>query len=132
MSLIGIIALDKVSKAKILNDNEINHLKNKGLIEGRKPNFHISATEARATGEKTDYIKQRGIDDEYCQKIILDYLKKFGEGKREDFEKMLIDKLPEVLSPNQKKHKIKNILQKLKWENKIKITENRQWILDEI
>ncbi|MBN1116288.1 MAG: putative DNA binding domain-containing protein [Bacteroidales bacterium] len=114
LSLADIIALDKVSKSKVLNDNEINQLKNKGLIEGRKPNFHISATVARATGEKADYIKQRGIDDDYCQKIIMDYLKKFGEGKREDFEKVLLDKLPDILDLSQKSNKIKNNLQKLR------------------
>lgn len=110
LSFENIIALDKVSKNKKLNDEEIRQLKDKNLIEGRKPNFHISA----ATGEKGDYIKQRGIDDDYCQKIIIDFLKKFGEGKRTDFEEILLDKLPDVLDENQKKHKIKNNLQKLR------------------
>jgi ATP-dependent DNA helicase RecG len=114
LSLTDIMALDKVSKSKVLNDDEINRLKTKGLIEGRKPNFHISATVALATGEKADYIKQRGIDDEYCQKIILDYLRKFGEGKKEDFEKVLLDKLPDVLDQKQKSNKVKNNLQKLR------------------
>jgi ATP-dependent DNA helicase RecG len=114
LSLTDIMALDKVSKSKVLNDDEINRLKTRGLIEGRKPNFHISATVALATGEKADYIKQRGIDDEYCQKIILDYLRKFGEGKKEDFEKVLLDKLPDVLDQKQKSNKVKNNLQKLR------------------
>lgn len=114
LGLENIIALDKVSKSKELNDEEIRQLKSKNLIEGRKPNFHISATVAKATGEKGDYIKQRGIDDDYCQKIILDFLKKFGEGRRTDFEDILLDKLPDVLDENQKRHKIKNNLQKLR------------------
>lgn len=132
LSLVDIIALDKVAKGKKLTSNEIKDLKSKGLIEGRKPNFHISVTVAKATGDQADYIKQRGIDDEYCQKIILDYIKKFGEGKREDFERVLLDKLPDVLSIDQKKHKIKNILQKMKRESKIKLGDKRQWILDEV
>jgi ATP-dependent DNA helicase RecG len=114
LSLVDIIALDKVAKSKSLSDAEIRTLKNKGVIEGRKPNFHISVSVAKVTGQQAEYIKQRGIDDDYCQKIILDYLKKFKEGKRADFEKVLLDKLPDVLSPDQKKHKIKNILQKMK------------------
>ncbi len=114
LGLENIIALDKISKSKELNDEEIRQLKSKNLIEGRKPNFHISATVAKATGEKGDYIKQRGIDDDYCQKIILDFLKKFGEGRRTDFEDILLDKLPDVLDENQKRHKIKNNLQKLR------------------
>jgi ATP-dependent DNA helicase RecG len=132
LSLTDIISLDKVSKRKNLSENEIKNLKAKSLIEGRKPNFHISATVAKVTGKKVDYIRQRGIDDDYCQKIILDYLNEFSEGKREDFEKILLDKLPDILNHNQKQNKIKNILQKMKRERKIKVGDKRQWILDEI
>ncbi|MDG1279616.1 MAG: putative DNA binding domain-containing protein [Algoriphagus sp.] len=128
LSLVDIIALDKVAKSKKLSAAEIKDLKNKGLIEGRKPNFHISVTVAKVTGEKADYIKQRGIDDEYCQKIILDYLKKFREGKREDFEKVLLDKLPDVLSIDQKKNKVRNILQKMRREGLI-VPEGKIWIM---
>jgi len=130
LSLTDIIALDKVAKGKVLSDLEIKILKNKNLIEGRKPNFHIAASVARATGEKGDYIKQRGIDDEYCQKIIIDYLKKFGEGSRSDFDGILLDKLPDVLDESQKQNKVKNNLQKLRKQGKLKLNENRLWFLD--
>jgi ATP-dependent DNA helicase RecG len=114
LTLGEIILLDKVAKGKVIADDEAKELKAKSLIEGRKPNFHISSTVAKATGEKADYIKQRGIDDGYCQKIILECLHKFGEAKREDFEKVLLDKLPDVLDIQQKKNKIKNNLQNLR------------------
>lgn len=132
LTLPEIIALDKVAKKKDLTDFEIKDLKDKKLIEGRKPNFHISSAIAKITGEKTDYIKNRGIDDNYCQKIILDYLMEFEKAKREDFEKILFSKLSDVLSEDQKRNKIKNLLQKLKNEKKIKQAEKRQWILDEL
>lgn len=114
LSLNEIILLDKVAKHKPLIDGEITTLKSKKLIEGRKPNFHISSDVANATNTKADDIKQRGIDDLYCQKIILDYLDKFGEGKKSDFENILLDKLPDVLDIEQKKNKIKNNLQYLR------------------
>lgn len=114
LSINEIILLDKVAKHKPLLDGEITTLKSKKLIEGRKPNFHISSDVANATNTKADYIKQRGIDDSYCQKIILDYLDKFGEGKKSDFENILLDKLPDVLDIEQKKNKIKNNLQYLR------------------
>src|SRR5690554_109909 len=82
LTLPEIIALDKVAKKKDLTDFEIKELKDKKLIEGRKPNFHISSSVANVTGEKSDYIKQRGIDDSYCQKIILDSLMKLDEGRK--------------------------------------------------
>ena len=43
-----------------------------------------------------------------------------------DFEKILLDKLPEVLDINQKKNKIKNILQQLKNQEKIRV-EGKIW-----
>lgn len=132
LTLIDIIALDKVSKSKPLDDIEVKNLKSKGLIEGRRPNFHISSTLANLTGEKADYIKQRGIDDGYCEKMILEFIGKFKSGRREDFEKVLLDKLPDVLSMEQKKDKIKNILQKMKRNKKIKLSPDRSWILDEV
>jgi ATP-dependent DNA helicase RecG len=111
-----------------LTDSDIKQLKGKNLIEGRKPNFYISSTVAKATGEKASYIKQRGIDDEYCQKILLDYLKKFGEGKRVDFEKILLDKLPDILDIEQKKNKIKNNLQALRKQGLIE-PKGKLWIM---
>lgn len=114
LSLPEIMLLDKVQKNKELTDNDIKTLRNKALIEGRKPNIHISATLAKNTGQQSEYIKQSGIDDEYCKKIIIDYLTKFGEGKKSDFEEILLNKLPDVLDVSQKKNKIKNNLQSLK------------------
>ncbi len=114
LGLADIMLLDKVQKQKDLDAEEIRRLKNKKLIEGRKPNFHISSQVAEKTGQAADYMKMRGIDDEYCKKIILDYLQKFLEGKRTDFEKILLDKLPDVLDEQQKKDKVKNLLQGLR------------------
>lgn len=114
LDLKTVVLLDRVQKSLSLADEEIKHLKKLGLIEGNRRNFFISSKIAELTGEKAEYIKQRGIDDEYCKKIIMDYLVKFGEGKREDFEKILLDKLPDVLDISQKQNKIKNNLQSLK------------------
>lgn len=128
LSLTDIMILDKVQKNKTLLDTEIQELKNKKLIEGRKPNFHISSTLAKKTGQKIEYIKQRGIDDKYCQKIIIDYLTKFESAKRTDIEKILLDKLPDVLDEKQKKNKIKNNLQKLRSQDIIMV-EGKVWSL---
>lgn len=50
---------------------------------------------------------------------ILEYLGKFKSGTRTDFEKILLDKLPDVLDENQKKNKVKNNLQALRKSGKI-------------
>jgi ATP-dependent DNA helicase RecG len=128
LSITDIIALDKVVKGIKLSDLEIKNLKNKGLIEGRKPNFHVSASVAKVTGDEATYFNKKGIDDDYCQKIIIAFLIKFDKAKKSDFEEVLIDKLPGVLDLDQKKNKIKNLLQKLKNEGKIDV-KNRSWFL---
>ncbi len=114
LSLEEIILLDKVQKGHNLNAEEAKILKAKNLIEGKRPNLHISSEVAKQTGQKDDYIKMRGIDDDYCQKIIVDYLKKFKTGKRADFEKILLDKLPDILDEEQKANKVRNNLQSLR------------------
>lgn len=48
------------------------------------------------------YTEQFRIDDTYCQSIILEYLAKFKSATRADFEKILLDKLPDVLDEDQK------------------------------
>ena len=114
LTLQEIMYLDKVTKHKTLSDEEIKLLKQKGLVEGRKPNFHISSNVAAVTGEQTEYMRQRGIDDKYCQKMIVEYLEKFKVGQKANFEKFLLDKLPDVLDIEQKRNKIKNNLQFLR------------------
>ncbi len=74
-------------------------------------------------------MRQRGIDNEYCRKMIVDYLTKFKTGTREDFERIILDKLPEVLSESQKKTKIKNVLQSLKEQKVIEIESGKSWQL---
>ena len=119
IDLIDLIHLDKIAKKQPVNDEIIKNLKAKKLIEGRKPNLYISATVAKVTNQTSDYIKIRGIDDDFIQKMIVDYLKKFKTAKRVDFENILLDKLPDILDINQKKNKIKNNLQALKKASKI-------------
>ena len=44
--------------------------------------------------------------------LIIKYLVKFEKAKKADFEKLLLDKLPNVLDEKQKKNKIKKYLTK--------------------
>ena len=128
LSLTEIYYLDKVAKKKPLTDNEIKVLKRKKLIEGRKPNFYISSQVADISNLQEDYIKQKGIDSDYIKKVILDYLNKFHQVNRKSLESILLPKISERQSIQQKKDKIKNILQQMRREGLI-ITENRIWKL---
>lgn len=125
-----IMLLDKVQKGKTLTAIEAKELKKKGLIEGRKPNFHISASVAAQTDQTIDYMKQQGIDNDYCRKMILDSLLKFGTMSRSEFEGIIIEKLSENLTSEQKSDKVRNVLQALRREGKISYqNEDKLWAL---
>lgn len=133
LSLDEIILLDKVAKQKSLSDNQIKSLKAKYLIEGRKPNFHISSDVAEVVGEKASYIKQRGFKDDHYKKMIIDYLRTYGQASKKELDELLLDILPSVLNKNQKENKIRNIIYSL--SKKDQIIENNgtnrkpQWVL---
>ena len=58
--------------------------------------------------------------------------RKFNVATRSDLKELLFNKLPDVLLDKQKEYKIKNLLQKMKANNIIKLDKNRKWNLDEI
>ena len=89
------------------------------MIEGRKPNFHISVRIAKHSGEKAEYIGNRGFGDQHYKQMICDYLDRFKAAKRADIDALLLDKLPCVLDEKQKSNKIKNLLQALKYKGLI-------------
>ena len=130
LSLEQIIALDKVQKRKKLTDGEINNLKDFGLIEGRKPNYIISAKTAASLSNnelKAQYIKNRGLDDKHYKKLIIEYLKKFGKSPRKNIETLLRDKLPDILTETQKKNKVTNLLSALRISGKIQNSGYSEW-----
>jgi ATP-dependent DNA helicase RecG len=110
LNLNDIIALDKIQKKKVLSDSENRNLKGRGLIEGRKPNYHISSEVAEKTNMQAEYIKTRGLKDSHFKKLILEYLDKYKQASKEDIDKLLLDILPAVLNANQKKNKIRNLI----------------------
>jgi len=128
LSLEDIMLLDRVQKQKPLSDIEAKHLKAAGLIEGRKPNYHISAKLAKHSDDKASYIRTRGLDDQHYKKMILGYLEQFGVAKRSDLNQLMLDKLPDVLDKKQKDNKIRNLLQSMRKEGAIE-PEGKSWRL---
>ena len=129
LSLKTVILLDKVQKSIPLDEGEIKKLRKLGLIEGRKPNLFVAAKVAKATGRKVDYIRNSGFDNQYYRDMVLEYIKQFKEATRNEIEGLLLEKLPDVLSEQQKKDKVKNILQWLKSNGKIELTTGKKWVL---
>jgi len=108
-----VILLDKVQKGYQLSDDEIKALRDKKLIEGRKPNLFVSAKVVSATGQKAAYTKQKALDQQYYLDMILKLIEQHGEVGRADIDELLWKMLPEFLNDKQRKIKINNLLSEL-------------------
>ena len=88
------------------------------MVEGRRPNLYVSARVAAITGEKAIYIKYRAFDKVHYKKLIIAWLEKFGGAKREDIDKLLMDKLSDALDEKQKRNRIANLLFEMSHKDK--------------
>lgn len=114
LDLLDVIALDKVQKGKPLTEDEVKVLRAKKLVEGRRPNLFVSAEVAAATETLVDYLKKRGIDKAYCQKMVVELLEKQGQASRQDIDKLLSSKVSDALDEDQKRNFIMNLLQEMR------------------
>ena len=134
LPLSDVLALDRVQKKLPIPETAVARLRRSGLIEGRKPHFHVSASVAAATATKTEYIRTRAQDDEFYARLLTDYLKKFEAASRTEINDLLLDKLSDALSDSQKYIKISNLLTKMR---RLGLVENRgsdrapRWVLAE-
>jgi ATP-dependent DNA helicase RecG len=126
LPLADILALDRVQKRLPLDQAMVDHLRRVGLIEGRKPNLHVSALVAGATADKAAYIRTRAQDDAFYAKLLMDYLGKFGKATRQEVDDLLLSKLSEGLDEAQKLNKIGNLLTNWRRAGKIVNTGSRK------
>jgi ATP-dependent DNA helicase RecG len=119
LPLQDIFALDQVQKKLPISDKAIGYLRRNGLIEGRKPNIHVSAIVAAVTDSKAEYIRTRSLDDKHYKTLIVEYLEKFPNSSRSDINKFIFSKLSDVLDDEQKNHKVSNMLSNLRRSGKI-------------
>lgn len=130
LSLIEIIALDKVQKRKYISDDEIKLLKEQNLIEGRKPNFYISAEIAKNTEDTklmVSYIRNRAFDDDLYKQQILAYLDQYGKANRSQIQELIGKHLPDILTEDKKYNKVKNILQSMRTAGIINVDKDKNW-----
>ncbi len=89
------------------------------LIEGRKPNLHVSAPVADATSQRVGYLKYRPLDNRHYEELIIDFLRKFGSASRKELDGLLWDKLGDILDDAKKRDKIGNLISKLRMNGQI-------------
>lgn len=133
LSLHDVIALDRVVKHLPSTDESLKYLRDKGLIEGRKPNLYVSASVANATGDKAGYTKNRAFDKKYYFDFIEQAIQHHGSMNRQELDELLWKKLPDNLTDKQRKTKINNLINEL--SNKLKKICNKgsntkpKWVL---
>ncbi|MGI8786682.1 MAG: RNA-binding domain-containing protein [Pyrinomonadaceae bacterium] len=122
LTLDEIIMLDRVQKdkGKSLSAADIKHLRKRGLIEGTKPNYFISAQVAQKTNQKAAYSKFRGLDKSFYLQMITNALGQHKQLTRSEIDQLLLDKLPDLMNEKQKKRKIGNLLSELRIKSVIK------------
>ena len=129
-----IMLLDKVQKRQQITPDEHRRLKAAKLVEGRYPHLLVAAKVAAATGDKARHIRERGFNSQYYQDLIVALVTEHQPVLREDIDRLLLDKLPEVLTDAQKLDKIHNLISALaRKHRKIKNVGSRQypkWVLN--
>ena len=73
-----------------------------------------SAEIAAATDTKAEYIRKRAFDTEHYKRMVVAYLKKFGDANRTDIDTLLMDKLSDRLDEDQRRNFIHNLLQEMR------------------
>ena len=109
-----VIWLDRVQKKHRIGDDQAAILRKAKLIEGRKPNFFVAARVADATNTRPEYTRNKGLDDHYYKTLILQHIRQFKSVSVLEVRALLLDKLPNSLTPVQKQAKVKNLLTALR------------------
>jgi len=125
LPLSDVLALDRVQKKLPIPDVIATRLRRCKLIEGRKPNYHISAMVAQATTHEADYIHVQAQNDMFYAKLLTDYLEKFGQASRSEINTLLLHRLSNALDLREKEKKIANLLTRLRRAGRIINTGSR-------
>ncbi|MCX5657429.1 MAG: transcriptional regulator, partial [Candidatus Omnitrophica bacterium] len=134
LDLHTVMLLDRIQKKREIAKRDQLLLKKQGLIEGRWPNLFVSSGIAAVTGEKATYIKNRPFSKKYYKDLIISFIGKYSQASRADIDKLLMDKLPNIMTDKQKKVKISNLLNEMaNKEENIKNTASCRkpvWVLN--
>jgi ATP-dependent DNA helicase RecG len=132
LTLDSVILLDRVQKRLPISKEAAESLRKQKLIEGRTPNYFVSASIAQVTGQKANYTKNKGFEKSYYLDLIIKSITEHGFLERSDVDELLWNKLPEWMSDKQRKVKIMHLLAELRKTGKIKNTSNDKkpkWVI---
>lgn len=126
------IWLDAVQKHRPVTPNAIKHLREKGLIEGRSPNYFISLSVAKITHQIGHYTKEKGLEQKLMEQTILQLAKDAGEEgfKLSDVYEALHNNMPASLNTTSKKRYLGRLLYKM-GESQLLTVNGRTWKITE-
>lgn len=110
LSLEEVMLLDRVQKNIVISKEQSDILRKSNLIEGRYPNVYVSKGISEMVNDKVSYTKKSGFNDQYYKDLVLKYIKDFGSITKKDLDELLMSKLPDSLNEDQKKTKIKYLI----------------------
>ena len=119
-------------KGQVIEHAELQRLKRAGLVEGRYPNAIVAGALANATGEAARHIREQGFNKQYYVDLVLALLKEYGPVGRREIDELLLPKLPDRLSDQQKRRKVHNLRQELRRADKIANQGSRavpKWVI---
>ena len=124
--------LDAIQKHRPVTKDAVKHLKEKGLIEGRSPNYIISLTVAKLTHQIGHYIKEKGLEEKLLEQTILQLARAAGndEFKLADVYEALRKNLPDSMNATSKRRYLSRLLSKMK-ESGLLLVEGRTWRIAE-
>ncbi|MBQ8634070.1 MAG: putative DNA binding domain-containing protein [Lachnospiraceae bacterium] len=114
LDLQTVFLLDKVQKNERISKAHSDALKKAGLVEGRYPYIFVSYKVANMVGQKTEYLKNRGLNNDVCKQLIMNALETMGGASASELKAVLSGALPAFMDEKQQAKKVSNILQTMK------------------
>lgn len=124
LDLTTVFLLDRVQRNKPISKEARATLRDLNLIEGRHPHIIISRRIAQITHKEAEYTALKGFDDEFCKDLILKSLREHQKLQRGKIDELLIKRLPENMSTEQKKNHIGYLLRILRKDGKIYVGDH--------
>ena len=132
LSLIECVWLDAIQKHRPVTKDAIRHLRKKGLIEGRSPNYIIALSVAKLTHQIGHYTKEKGLEEKLLEQIILQLARDAGDSgfKLSDVYVALHNNLPASMRVESKKRFLGRLLSKMNKAGLLAV-KSRTWRITE-
>ncbi len=134
LDLHTVFLLDKVQKKEVISKEEYSLLRKAGLVEGRYPHIFVSYKVANMVGKPVEYVKNKGLDKDVYEQLVINALKTMTNAKVSDIKAVLEGALPAIMDEKQQTKKVSNILQAMKREGIVNVEgtgHKAKWMLSD-